>query len=138
MEDDQQIRARAENDADPRVDLAVERTLLALERTQLAWVRTVIGLITAGIALDKGFEALHEARLMAGTAWLKDGHLGGLLLTSGGTLMMIFTTVLYILRTRELNLMRGAKTNLPTPGSLISLFICLIGALAIYFLTRPS
>jgi putative membrane protein len=59
MEERQQIRVDAERDADPRIDLAVERTLLALERTQLAWVRTVMGMITAGIAIDKGFQALH-------------------------------------------------------------------------------
>jgi uncharacterized membrane protein YidH (DUF202 family) len=54
MEDGQLIREEAERDADPRIDLAVERTLLAIERTQLAWVRTVMGMITAGIAIDKG------------------------------------------------------------------------------------
>jgi uncharacterized membrane protein YidH (DUF202 family) len=135
MEDKQKIRTDAERDADPRIDLAVERTLLALERTQLAWVRTVIGMITAGIALDKGFAALHQARLLSGVAWEKNGHFGGLFLTIGGTLLMMFTSVLYILRTRELNLMRGIKNKLPPPGILISFFICLVGALAIYFLT---
>ena len=137
MEDRQQIRVEAERDADPRIDLAVERTLLAIERTQLAWVRTVMGMITAGIAIDKGFQALHQARLMSGLAWEKNGHFAGLLLTIGGTLLMILTTVIYILRIRELNLTRGAKGKLPTPGVLISFFICLIGALAIYFLTIP-
>jgi len=135
MEGKQQIRADTERDADPRIDLAVERTLLAIERTQLAWVRTVMGMITAGIALDKGLAALHQARLISGTAWEKNGHFGGLLLTSGGTLFMIFPTIMYIRRMRELNLMRGTKSKLPPPGVLISFFICMIGALAIYFLT---
>jgi uncharacterized membrane protein YidH (DUF202 family) len=135
MEDGQKIRTEAELNADPRIDLAVERTLLAMERTQLAWVRTIIGMITAGIALDKGFAALHQARLLSGAAWEKNGHLGGLLLTSGGTFLMIFTTILYIHRARELNHMRGVKSKLVTPGILISFFICMIGALAIYFLT---
>jgi uncharacterized membrane protein YidH (DUF202 family) len=137
MKDQQQIRAEAERDADPRIDLAVERTLLAIERTQLAWVRTVIGMITAGIAIDKGFAALHQARLLSGAAWEKNGHFGGLLLTIGGTFLMMFSTVLYALRTRELNIMRGAKNKVPSPGILISIFTCLVGALAIYFLTIP-
>jgi uncharacterized membrane protein YidH (DUF202 family) len=135
MENGQLIREEAERDADPRIDLAVERTLLAIERTQLAWVRTVMGMITAGIAIDKGFQALHQARLMSGLAWEKNGHFAGLLLTIGGTLLMILTTVIYTLRIRELNLMRGAKSKVPPSGVLISFFICLIGALAIYFLT---
>jgi uncharacterized membrane protein YidH (DUF202 family) len=41
-ESNQQLRKEAEQDADPRVDLAVERTEYALERTQLAWIRTVL------------------------------------------------------------------------------------------------
>lgn len=135
MEDRQQVRAEAEREADPRIDLAVERTLLALERTQLAWVRTIMGMITAGIALDKGFAALHQARLLSGVAWEKNGHFAGLLLTIAGTFLMMLTTVLYILRMRNLNLMRYEKSKIPPPGVLISFFICLIGALAIYFLT---
>jgi putative membrane protein len=135
MENKQLITAEAERDADPRIDLAVERTLLALERTQLAWVRTIMGMITAGIALDKGFAALHQARLLSGVAWEKNGHLGGLLLTVGGTVLMILNTVLYIRRMRALNLIRGVKSILSPPGVLISFFICLIGVLAIYFLT---
>jgi uncharacterized membrane protein YidH (DUF202 family) len=108
---------------------------LQTTRTQLARVRTIIGIITAGIALDKGFAALHQARLLSGVAWEKNGHFGGLLLTIGGTFLMLLTTVIYIMRMRELNLMRDAKSKLPAPGVLISFFICLIGALAIYFLT---
>jgi hypothetical protein len=72
---------------------------------------------------------------MSGLAWEKNGHFAGLLLTIGGTLLMILTTVIYILRIRELNLIRGAKSKFTPPGVLISFFICLIGALAIYFLT---
>jgi len=131
MNDEQAIRKEAENDVDPRVDLAIERTMLALERTQLAWVRTVITLITAGIAIDK----VHLARIIAGIAWQKDAHMAGLLLTSAGTALITYTTVLYINRMRELALMRGKRNNLLQPGTLISVFIVVIGALAIYSLT---
>jgi len=92
MKDEQTIRKEAENDVDPRVDLAVERTMLAMERTQLAWVRTVITLITAGIAIDK----VHLARIIAGIAWQKNAHMDGLLLTSAGTALITLATVLYI------------------------------------------
>jgi len=131
MKDEQTIRKEAENDVDPRVDLAVERTMLAMERTQLAWVRTVITLITAGIAIDK----VHLARIIAGIAWQKNAHMAGLLLTSAGTALITLATVLYIIRIRELSLMRGRKNSLLQPGTLISIFIIVIGALAIYSLT---
>ncbi|HNW55450.1 MAG TPA: DUF202 domain-containing protein, partial [Bacteroidales bacterium] len=88
MKDEQTIRNEAEKDVDPRVDLAVERTMLALDRTQLAWVRTVLTLITAGIAIDK----LHMARIIAGIAWQKDAHMAGLLLTSAGTALITLST----------------------------------------------
>lgn len=131
MSDDHTIRKEAERDVDPRVDLAVERTMLALERTQLAWVRTVITLITAGIAIDK----VHLARIIAGIAWQKNAHFAGLLLTSAGTVLITLTTILYIIRIRELTLVRGRRNKIPNPGSLISIFIILIGVLAIYSLT---
>lgn len=130
MKDEQSIRKEAENDVDPRVDLAVERTMLALERTQLAWVRTVLTLITAGIAIDK----LHLARIVAGIAWQKDAHMAGVLLTSAGTALIILTTINYIKRKRELSLMRGRKNTLLEGGTLISIFITMIGALAIFSL----
>jgi uncharacterized membrane protein YidH (DUF202 family) len=66
MENEQQIKANERQDDDPRIEIAVERTQLAYERTQLAWIRTVLALITAGIAIDKGTETLHEARIADG------------------------------------------------------------------------
>ena len=130
MKDEQAIIKEAENDVDPRVDLAVERTMLAMERTQLAWVRTVITLITAGIAIDK----VHLARIIAGIAWQKDAHFAGLLLTSTGTALMAFVTFLFILRMKELKSMRTSRNNLPQPGTLISIFMIVVGALAIFSL----
>lgn len=131
MKDEQSTRIEDERDADPRIDLAVERTMLALERTQLAWVRTVITLITAGIAIDK----VHLARIIAGIAWQKDAHFAGLLLTSTGTVLMTFVTLLFIQRMRELKSLCSRKSNLPQPGTLISIFMIVVGALAIYSLT---
>ena len=130
MSDDHTIRKEAEQDVDPRVDLAVERTMLAMERTQLAWVRTVLGMITAGIAIDK----VHLARIIAGIAWQKNAHMAGLLLTSAGTALITLATVLYIVRMHKLSLMRGSRTTILQPGTLISIFMIVIGALAIYSL----
>jgi uncharacterized membrane protein YidH (DUF202 family) len=131
------VRVHEELNADPRIDLAVERTLLAMERTQLAWVRTVMGFITAGIAIDKGAAALQQARLVSGIAWSKNGHFAGLLLTITSTFLMIITTTIYIQRMGELNQMRGIKRKLPAPTTALSVFICLLGALSIYFLRIP-
>lgn len=120
---------------DPRVDLAVERTMLAMERTLLAWVRTVMGLITGGVAIDKGTAAIHDARLAAGVALMKNGHVAGLFLTIVGTVLMFVVTILYIRRIRELKQMVGIKGKFPEPGVILSIFICLLGGLAIYFLS---
>jgi uncharacterized membrane protein YidH (DUF202 family) len=135
MKDEQQIRADAAQDADPRIHLAVERTVYALERTQLAWIRTIMGLITAGIAIDRGFAALHEARLVTGEAWVKNGHLGGLVLTISGTLLIVMVTIFYVKRTGELNLVRGKKRTLAVPGLFLSLLVFVVGFLAIFFMS---
>lgn len=125
---------KTEQDIDPRLDLAVERTALALERTQLAWGRTVISFITAGLAIDKGTAALHEARLVSGHAWAKNGHFGGLLLTLTATILMIMVTVAYVKRMRNLNKIQGLKAKQSLPTTLLSVFVCLVGLLAFVFL----
>lgn len=135
MKDEDTIKKEAGPDVDPRVDLAVERTMYALERTQLAWVRTVLGLITGGIAIDKGVSALHQARLLSGVAWERNGHFAGLLLTSTGTALMALVTVFYIIRMWQLATMLSRKNKLIYPGTLISVFMCIVGSLSIYFLT---
>ena len=120
---------------DRNTDLAIERTQLAVERTQLAWVRTIMGMITGGVAIDKGFTALHEARVLAGTAWVKNGHFAGLLLTITGTLLMIFASLVFIKNINQLDRMGNSKRKLPTAATILSIFVCLLGGLAIYFLS---
>jgi uncharacterized membrane protein YidH (DUF202 family) len=138
MNDKQQIQKESAYNDDPRIDLAVERTMLAMERTQLAWARTVLGLITGGVAIDRGIAALHEARMAAGVALVNNAHFAGLLLTSTGTLLMIITTGIYIRRMKQLNLMNGIKKKWPAPGTILSVFICLLGGFAIWFLSSGS
>ena len=134
MNNEQQIRSEAEQDADPRIDLAVDRTILALVRTQLAWIRTIITLMTAGLAIDKGFAALHEARMVSGEAWVKNGHFAGLVMTSSGTLLIIIVTINYLMGMKALNKMKGTKRKLYDPGLILSVLITLIGFLMLYFM----
>ena len=136
MENEQQIKAIAGQDYDPRIEIAVERTQLAYERTQLAWIRTVLALVTAGIAIDKGTEALHEARIAMGEALVKDGHVSGMLLTISGTVMMVLVTGIYFRRMKELDKMRGIRRILPYPVFILSCIISFFGVIVIYFLSK--
>ena len=135
MNKENQDQKMASDTDDPRVDLAVERTMLAMERTLLAWVRTVMGLITGGVAIDKGTAAIHDARLAAGVALMKNGHLAGLTLTIVGTVLMFVVTIVYIRRIRELKQMVSVKARFPEPGIMLAIFICILGNLAVYFLS---
>jgi putative membrane protein len=134
MADEQQIKTLAVQDDDPRIDIALERTQLAYDRTQLAWIRTVLSLITAGIAIDKGTQALHEARIAMGEALVKDGHVAGLLLSISGTFMMILVMAIYFKRIKELDEMRGISRKLPQPVFILSFVVSFFGIIAIYFL----
>ena len=135
MNKENQDQKMASDTDDPRVDLAVERTMLAMERTLLAWVRTVMGLITGGVAIDKGTAAIHDARLAAGVALMKNGHLAGLTLTIVGTVLMFVVTIVYIRRIRELKQMVSVKARFPEPGIMLAIFICILGIFAVYFLS---
>ena len=126
MKDEEQISVTEKHDTDPRIDLAIERTRLALERTQLAWIRTIITMITAGIAIDRGFAALHDARLVTGDAWVKNGHLAGLVLSVSGTLLIILTTIFYSKRTGELYRMEKRKSRVFDSGTILSLLVTII------------
>lgn len=123
----QEIRSRVEQATDPRVDLAVQRTELALDRTQLAWVRTAFSFITAGLAIDKGAQALHAARVLAGTNWVNSSHAVGIVLTLLSTIFLIFSSVLYYQQAYTLARLKGiTPPRLPLPF-LISLLVVLLG-----------
>ena len=47
-------------------------------------------------------ELLHEARLEAGTAWVRSAHLVGITLTAASTLLLIVVTVNYFMNVRSL------------------------------------
>ncbi len=122
------VRASAEQAADPRVDLAVQRTELALDRTQLAWVRTAFTLITAGMAIDKGGEALHEARVLAGKNWVSTSHFGGISLAAASTVFLLIASVEYLRQSRALARLKGAQPPLFLPALLISLLVVVLGS----------
>ena len=132
---EQQVRAEAEGTADPRLDLAVERTELALERTHLAWVRTVISLIVAGFAIDKGLGVLEKGPMAHGETLMNHGHAAGMVLTISGTLLMVLATIFYVKRSRELAQMKGGRKPILAPDVILSVVIILIGTLLIYLVS---
>jgi putative membrane protein len=123
------LRAQAEHDADPRLDLAVERTELALERTHLAWVRTVLSMIGGGFAIDKGLGALHDARVAAGKALIQNSHAAGMIFTVTGTVLMALEMVYYIKRARELARMKSQRFGWFSPDLIIAWAIIFIGCM---------
>ena len=127
--DAQSIRSAAEQAADPRVDLAVQRTELALDRTQLAWVRTAFTFITAGLALDKGAEALHQARILAGTNWVSSSHFLGITLSASATFFLLIASVTYFQQARNLARLKGCAPPYFPPVFLISLVVVLLGGI---------
>jgi uncharacterized membrane protein YidH (DUF202 family) len=136
MADEQQIKSSTEEDDDPRIEIAIERTQLAYERTQLAWIRTVLALISVGIAIDKGTQALHEALVAMGEALVKDGHFSGMLLSISGTVLMALATGINFRRMKELDQMRRIRRKLPYPVFILSCVICFFGVIVIYFLSK--
>ena len=130
------IRSSAEQAADPRVDLAVLRTELALDRTQLAWVRTAFTFITAGLAIDKGAVALHEARVLAGTNWIAGSHAVGTTLTAASTVFLLIASILYFRQARTLARIKGVDPPWLPLALLMSLLVVLLGTtLSVFMLT---
>ena len=127
--DEQDIRRRAEQDVDPRVDLAVERTLLALERTQLAWIRTALGLLAAAVAMDKGLELLHQARMAAGTALVQHAHVAGLTVIAVTLTLFSGATISY--RHHGKRLAELSRTSTHEIGWILwqSIFLIVLGAI---------
>ena len=119
---------------DPRVDLAVERTLLSWERTQLAWIRTVLALIAGGIGLDKGLEVIHEQRLINQTALVKSAETIGISLSIIASVVILFSTVFFILRVNTLSKMTKIKTAWIFGTIFISVLIIILAVTISYVL----
>jgi putative membrane protein len=117
----------AEHSVDPRIDLAALRTQLAWDRTLLAWIRTTITLMGAGVAFDKGTQLLHQAKVLAGIAVVRNAHLLGLALTGVGTLLFAIVCWQYVLSLRSLPRTEQARSPLLQPALLISMLVILLG-----------
>ena len=118
---------------DPRVDLAVMRTELAWDRTLLSWLRTTIALIVAGTAFDKGAQWLHEARIAAGTAFVRNGHLVGLSLTATSIVLLTFVCWQYWRDGRQLAAIRGSGP-VRVPAALIACALLIFLGAGVFFL----
>ena len=127
-------REDSEEEMDPRTDLAVERTELALERTQLAWIRTLLSMIGGGFVVDKGLAALHQSRVKSGEAWMNHAHLGGIIITGSGTLLMIMVTILYYRKAVRLARLKHDPRFLVDPALALSLLTVVLGAVLLYFI----
>jgi uncharacterized membrane protein YidH (DUF202 family) len=125
-------------EADLKFQLSVEGTQLAHERTHLAWIRTVITMITAGLAIDKGLQALRQAQIESGTAIFQNGHAGGLILTISGTILLLLSSASYIMRMKQLSMMKGKKMSVFSPGILLSVLILIICILFIYLVSTTT
>ena len=120
-------RENVEQSADPRVDLAVLRSELAWDRTLLAWVRTVIGLIGAGVGFDKLAQYLHQARLEAGTAIVRNGHLVGLSLTGISTVLLMMACLQYWQSRRGLAQIKGSRQARMPAAMLAAIVVIVLG-----------
>jgi putative membrane protein len=113
--------------ADPRVQLAYERTFLAYERTRIAWVRTALALISFGFAIAKVLQYLRE----------KEGETATLLSPRGIGLVMIAIGLLSLIladrqERRALKALRERCPELPAPiAGIVAVLVALLGVLAL-------
>jgi putative membrane protein len=113
--------------ADPRVQLAFERTFLAYERTRIAWVRTALALISFGFAIAKFFQYLREKR--GETATMLSPRVVGLVMIAIGLVGLILA---HLQERRALKSLRERCPELPVPISgAMAVLIALLGVLAL-------
>jgi putative membrane protein len=122
----QAIDKQSATQADPRVQLAYERTFVAYERTRIAWVRTALALISFGFAIAKVLQYLRE----------KQGETATLLSPRGVGLVMIAIGLLSLIladrqERRALKAVRERCPELPTPiAGIVAVLVALLGVLA--------
>ena len=129
----------AEIEVDEAVWLAITRTELALHRTLMAWIRTALALMAAGIAYDKGFRFLHEARIEAGTAWVQSAHVAGITVVGVSTLLLVLVTISYFMSIRSLAASRRSGIAQALPTVLAALLVIVLGCciLTVLVVTSP-
>jgi len=106
-----------------RTTLAVNRTLMAADRSLMAWIRTALSMISFGFTIYKllqGFAASGNELAKASSP-----RAMGLFLTGLGTLAMVFGTVEYWVRLKELR--RARDLSFLRPSLVMSVLMSLIG-----------
>jgi putative membrane protein len=112
--------------ADPRVQLAFERTFLAYERTRIAWVRTALALISFGFAIAKVLQYLREQQ--GEIATLISPRAVGLVMIAIGLISLILADWQ---ERRALKALRERCPQLPAPiAGVVAVLIALLGILA--------
>jgi putative membrane protein len=113
--------------ADPRVQLAFERTFLAYERTRIAWVRTALALISFGFVIAKFFQYLREKQ--GETATVLSPRAIGLVMITIGLVGLILANWQ---ERRALKALRQRCPKLPRSISgVMAVLITLFGVLAL-------
>ena len=105
-----------------------------VQATQLAWIRTVLALIAGGIGLDKGLEVIHEQRLINQTALVKSAETIGISLSIIASVVILFSTVFFILRVNTLSKMTKIKTAWIFGTIFISVLIIILAVTISYVL----
>ena len=130
---DQAINKQSATQADPRVQLAYERTFLAYERTRIAWVRTALALISFGFAIAKVLQYMREKH--GETATLMSPRAVGLIMIVIGLVSLILANRQELLAVRAL---RERCPELPTPiAGVMTVLIALLGVLALIAAMLP-
>jgi len=121
------IQKPAASPADPRVQLAFERTFLAYERTRIAWVRTALALISFGFGIAKFFQYVREQK--GPTATVLTPREVGLVMIIIGLVGLILA---HLQERRALKSLRERCPDLPVPISgVMAVLIILLGILAL-------
>ena len=109
--------------AEERTTLAIDRTLMAADRSLMAWIRTALSMISFGFTIYKLLQGFAASGTQLASA--SSPRTMGLFLTGMGTLAMVFGTVEYWFRLKELR--RRRRFSLVRPSLVIALLMSLIG-----------
>jgi uncharacterized membrane protein YidH (DUF202 family) len=124
---DKQENARTGQSMDFRDELAIERTQLALENIHLGWIRILFNIMSAGLALDKGLEALHNSQLLKGKVMLGNGHILGIFLILLGSVLLSIKTFYYVVHARQLAAIKDRGPSLISLNIILSVALILVG-----------
>jgi len=113
-------------DPNIQVRLASERTEMALERTQLAWIRTTFAIIGAGLALDKGLQAMAAADIPIDADWKQSGHVAALSLCFVATISLLWATIRFSRYAKQMSQSTYNASSL-SPALLLSGIVILLG-----------